>query len=121
MIAGTMPHPSASGVRGLQYASKRVDRSLRLQSRNRGPATQLLRAATDALIALAGALLADGLAAVALGHPEMWRRAEADPIGIAVDLRLVRADRSGITVALRVVRRTIVTNSPVTVRPLIIQ
>jgi len=35
---------------------------------------------------------ADGLTAVALGHPEMWRRAEADRIQIAVVVRLALAE-----------------------------
>src|SRR5262244_1818218 len=49
----------------------------------------------------------------------MWRRAEAEPIGPPVHLRLVRAGPTR-SVALRVVRCTIVTNSPVAVWPFII-
>jgi hypothetical protein len=49
--------------------------------------------------------LADGLAAVLVGDREMWRRAEADGIGLAVALRLGRPT---------------VTNSPVAVRPWVI-
>jgi hypothetical protein len=78
--------------------------------------------------------LADGLAAVPLGHPEWgWAKADrigtvvtsrlvrSDWIGTAVALRLVQADRIGIAVALRLVRCTAVTNSTVAIRSLVIR
>ena len=61
---------------------------------------------------------ADGLAAVALGHLEMWGRTEADP-GVAVGLRRAVALKLVHSVAFQVAR-PIVTNPPVAVRSLII-
>jgi hypothetical protein len=64
--------------------------------------------------------LANGLAAVPLGHPE-WGRAKADGIGFAVSLRPIRYDRIGTAVALALEGCTAVTNSTVAVRTLVIR
>jgi hypothetical protein len=64
-----------------------------------------------------GVGLANGLAAVVVGHPEMWRRAEAHRIEIAVALKLVRYTACNSVTDWR----TGMTNSTVAVRPLIIR
>ena len=74
----------------------------------------------EGLIIGRGRTSANGLAAVALGHPE-WGWTKAHGIGFAVGLWLIRYDRIGTAVALALEGCTAVTNSTVAVRTLVIR